>query len=122
MRRTVVDMMEVRAAMDEEDRELMGMFSQKRKAATNDLLLVMDGERLYLVSKQELARKKKQMQDLFDLGLGMAAAAALAGLLAAASSGAVEVQRAMPWMGIVPCWYGAVSQGIRAVRRNRGRK
>ena len=67
MKKQVTDIQTIRVDLDEEDQELMRMF-RSRQAIVNDALLVQDGEEMYLVSKTQIARTRKMIQDIVDAG------------------------------------------------------
>lgn len=67
MAKRVTDIQAIRVELDEEDQELMQMF-RSRQAIVNDTLLVQEGEEMYLVSKTQLARTRKLIQDIVDAG------------------------------------------------------
>lgn len=67
MKKEITDIRELHVELDAEDQELMRMFPASRQIVLDDMLMVTDGEDCYLVSKTWLARRKKLMQDLFDL-------------------------------------------------------
>lgn len=66
MKKEVTDIQELHVELDADDQELMQMFPARQRV-TDDMLMVRDGDGCYLVSKTWLARRKKLMQDLFDL-------------------------------------------------------
>lgn len=55
----ILDIRDLNAELDADDRELMKMFPRSREAAVSDMLLVRQGGSMYLVKKSEVARKKK---------------------------------------------------------------
>lgn len=67
MKKQITDIQAIRVELDEEYRELMRMF-RSRRSTIDDALLVQDGEEMYLVSKTQLARTGKLIQDIANAG------------------------------------------------------
>lgn len=67
MKKEVMDIRDMSAELDAEDQELMQIFPVTRQLVLNEMVMVKDGEAYYLVSKDYLARRKKLMQDIFDV-------------------------------------------------------
>ena len=65
MKKQVTDIQAIRVELDDDDRELMAMF-RSRQRIMNDVLLVQDNDEMYIVSKAELARQRKMIQDVLD--------------------------------------------------------
>lgn len=59
MKKEVTDIQDIRVYLDSEDRELMGMFPRRREAALDEMLLVRNGESMYLLRKADVARIRK---------------------------------------------------------------
>lgn len=66
MKKEVTDIQELHVELDAEDQELMQMFPPRQRVL-DDMLMVTEGEDCYLISKTWLARRKKLMQDAFDV-------------------------------------------------------
>ena len=104
MRKEVTDIQALQVELDAEDRELMGIFPARRQAAMNDMLLVRDGDMIYLVSKIYLARRQKMIQDIIDVGTVGAAVLVLLVLTILMVRRFVDPLRCLPWMsGIILC-------------------
>lgn len=60
MKKEVTDIQALHVELDEEDRELIGMFPRRRESALDDMLLVQkrDGQ-MWLVKKADVARWRK---------------------------------------------------------------
>ena len=58
MKKQVTDIQAIRVELDDDDREPMAMF-RSRQWIMNDVLLVQDDDEMYIVSKAELARRRK---------------------------------------------------------------
>ena len=65
MKKQVTDIQDIHVELDDDDRELMAMF-RGRHRIMNDVLLVQDNDEMYIVSKAELARQRKMIQDILD--------------------------------------------------------
>ena len=100
----MTDIQALQVELDAEDRELMGMFPARRQMAMNDMLLVRDGDMIYLVSKIQLARRQKMIQDIIDVGTVGAAVFVLLVLTILMVMGLMNPLRCLPWMsGIIFC-------------------
>lgn len=100
MKKHVTDIQAIRVELDEEDRELMQMF-RHRQRATDDALLVQDGEKMYLVSKTQIARTRKLIQDIADAGtIGIAVFVLLLQTVLMIKR-VVNPLRCLPWMSAV---------------------
>ena len=65
MKKQVTDIQAIHVELDDDERELMAMF-RSRQRIMNDALLVQDDDEMYIVSKTELARQRKMLQDILD--------------------------------------------------------
>ena len=65
MKQTVTDIQDIRAALDEEDEQLMRMFPRKREAALDEMLLVQKDGEMYLIRKEDVARRQKVLNGVF---------------------------------------------------------
>lgn len=65
MKQTVTDIQDIRAALDEEDEQLMRMFPRKREAALDEMLLVQKDGEMYLIRKEDVARNRKILNGVF---------------------------------------------------------
>lgn len=100
MTKQVTDIQAIHVELDEEDRELMRMF-RSRQAILNDAMLVQDGEEMYLVSKTQLARTRKLIQDIANAGtIGIAVFVLLLQTVLMLKR-VVNPLRCLPWMAVV---------------------
>lgn len=100
MKKQVTDLQAIRVELDEEDQELMQMF-RSRQAIVNDALLVQDGEEMYLVSKTQIARTRKLIQDYIDTAfIGIAVFVLLLQTVLMLKR-IVNPLRCLPWMAAV---------------------
>lgn len=72
MKQTVTDIQDIRAALDEEDEQLMRMFPRRREAALDEMLLVRNGEDMYLLRKADVARRQKILDGVVWTVIGCA--------------------------------------------------
>lgn len=99
MKKQVTDIQAIRVELDEEDQELMQMF-RSRQAIVNDALLVQDGEGLYLVSKTQIARTRKLIQDYIDVAfIGIAVFVLLLQTVLMLKR-VVNPLRCLPWVAV----------------------
>lgn len=59
MKQMVTDIQDIRAALDEEDAQLMRMFPRRRDAALDEMLLVQKDRKMFLLRKADVARRRK---------------------------------------------------------------
>ena len=78
MKPTVTDLQDIRVELDAEDQEIMAMFPRSRRAALDERLLVHNGEEMYLVRKEDAARRKKVLIGIFLTGMWLLSAVYLA--------------------------------------------
>lgn len=64
MKKTITDIQTLCAELDAEDKELMRMFPRSRETALRDMLLVQKGDEMYLLRKEEVARRRKAIHAL----------------------------------------------------------
>lgn len=74
MKKEVTDIQDVRVELDEDDRELMRMFPRRREAALDEMMLVRKGERIYLLRKADVARRRKILDGIVWTLIGCACA------------------------------------------------
>ena len=72
MKQTVTDIQDIRAALDEEDEQLMRMFPRRRETALDEMLLVRNGEDMYLLRKADVARRQKILDGIVWTVIGCA--------------------------------------------------
>lgn len=78
----------------------MQMF-RSRQSIVNDALLVQDGEEMYLVSKTQIARTRKLIQDYIDLAFVGIAVFVLLLQTVLMLKRVVNPLRCLPWMAAV---------------------
>lgn len=100
MKKQVTDIQAIRVDLDEEDQELMQMF-RSRQAIVDDALLVQDGEEMYLVSKTQLARTRKLIQDIANVGVIGIALFVLLLQTVLMIKRVINPLRCLPWMAAV---------------------
>jgi len=72
-KKEVIDLQDLTADVDEEDAELLAMFPRSRERALNDMVLVKDGEEMYLERKADIAIRQKQQKAMIQWLTGLAA-------------------------------------------------
>lgn len=101
MKKEVTDIQALHVELDAEDRELMGLFPARRQMAMNDMLIVRERDVIYLVSKIQLARRQKMIQDIIDVGtVGVAGFVLLVQTILMVKR-VVNPLRCLPWMSAV---------------------
>lgn len=117
MKKQVTDIQSIRVELDDDDRELMAMF-RSRQRIMNDVLLVQDSNEMYIVSKEEIARKQKMIQDILDFCT--AAIAVFVILLQAILmvKRVVNPLRCLPWVAVVILCFMATRFFVRKYRKN----
>lgn len=71
MKQIVTDIQDIRAALDEEDAQLMRMFPRRREAALDEMLLVKNRKgQLWLVKKADVARRRKVLNGIILAVIG----------------------------------------------------
>lgn len=101
MKKEVTDIQALHVELDAEDQELMGLFPARRQMAMNDILIVREGDVIYLVSKVQLARRRKMIQDIIDAGtVGVAGFVVLVQTILMVKR-VVNPLRCLPWMSVV---------------------
>lgn len=100
MKKQITDIQAIRVDLDEEDQELMAMF-RSRQSIMDDTLLVQNGDEMYLVSKIQLARVRKLIQDIANAGTIAIAVFVLLLQTALMVKRVVNPLRCLPWMAVV---------------------
>lgn len=100
MKKQITDIQAIRVELDEEDQELMQMF-RSRQSIVDDALLVQDGEEMYLVSKTQIARTRKLIQDYIDMAFIGIAVFVLVLQTVLMLKRVVNPLRCLPWMAVV---------------------
>ena len=116
MKKQITDIQAIRVDLDEADMELMQMF-RPRQGVINDTLLVQDGEEMYIVSKAQLARRQKLIQDAAD-----AATFGIAGFVLILQTilmvkRVVNPLRCLPWMAAVMFGVMAYHFAVNKIRK-----
>ena len=104
MKQTVTDIQDIRAALDEEDQQLMRMFPRNREAALDEMLLVQKDGEMYLLRKADVARNRKILNGVFCAVTVLACALNLlcAILNAITGSGRAGVHLLLFWLLLFP--------------------
>lgn len=104
MKQIVTDIQDIRAALDEEDEQLMRMFPRNRAAALDEMLLVQKDGEMYLLRKADVARWKKVLNGVFCAVSVLACALSLicAILNAIIGSGRAGVYLLLFWLLLFP--------------------
>lgn len=63
-KKVAYDVQTLCAELDEEDKDLMRMFPRNRETALRDMLLVKNGEEMFLLRKEDVARRRKAIHAL----------------------------------------------------------
>ena len=64
MKQMVTDIQDIRAALDDEDAQLMRMFPRRREAALDEMLLVQKDGKMFLLRKADVARRRKVIRGI----------------------------------------------------------
>lgn len=64
MKKQITDIQDIHVELDAEDKELMQMFPRNREAALRDMLLVQNGGEMFLLRKEDVARRRKAIHAL----------------------------------------------------------
>ena len=117
MKKQVTDIQAIQVELDDDDRELMTMF-RNRQRIMNDVLLVQDNDEMYIVSKEEIARQRKIIQDVLDFSA--IAITVFVILLQAILMGkrVVNPLRCLPWVAVVIVGYMVTRFFVRKYRKN----
>ena len=100
MKKQVTDIQSIHVELDDDDLELMTMF-RSRQRIMNDVLLVQDSNEMYIVSKAEIARKQKMIQDILDFCTIAIAVFVILLQTILMVKRVVNPLRCLPWMAIV---------------------
>jgi len=77
MRKEVIDLQDLRPELDEKDKELFSMFAKRREWNVNDMVLIRQGEELYLEKKADIAIRQKRRQAVIQWLVGLVAGTCL---------------------------------------------
>ena len=64
MKKQITDIQDVHVELDAEDQQLMQMFPRNRETDLRDMLLVQNGEEMFLLRKEDVARRRKAIHTL----------------------------------------------------------
>lgn len=117
MKKQVTDIQAIRVELDDDDRELMAMF-RSRQRIMNDALLVQDNDEMYIVSKAELARQQKMIQDILDFNTIAIAVFVILLQAILMLKRVVNPLRCLPWMAAVIFGYMVTRFFVRKYRKN----
>ena len=117
MKKQVTDIQAIHVELDDDDRELMLMF-RSRQRIMNDLLLVQDDDEMYIVSKTELARQRKMIQDVLDFSTTAIAVFVILLQTILMVKRVVNPLRCLPWMSVVIAVYMVTRFCVRKYRKN----
>lgn len=117
MKKQITDIQAIRVELDDDDRELMAMF-RSRQRIMNDVLLVQGNDEMYIVSKAELARRRKMLQDILDFSTIAIAVFAILLQTILMVKRVVNPLRCMPWMSVVIAGYMVTRFVVRKYRKN----
>ena len=117
MKKQVTDIQAVHVELDDDDRELMAMF-RSRQRIMDDALLVQDDDEMYIVSKEEIARQRKMIQDALDFcTIAITVFVVLLQTILMVNR-VVNPLRCLPWMAVVILCFMATRFFVRKYRKN----
>lgn len=117
MKKQVTDVQAIHVELDDDDRELMAMF-RSRQRIMNDVLLVQDDDEMHIVSKAEIARRRKMIQDVFDFSAIAIAVFVILLQTILMVKRAVNPLRCLPWVAVVIVGYMVTRFFVRKYRKN----
>lgn len=117
MKKQVTDIQAIHVELDDDDRELMAMF-RNRQRIMSDVLLVQDDDEMYIVSKSELARQRKLIQDILDFCTIAITVFVILLQTILMVKRVVNPLRCLPWMSAVIVGYMVTRFVVRKYRRN----
>ena len=117
MKKQVTDIQAIHVELDDDDRELMAMF-RSRQRIMNDVLLVQDDDEMYIVSKAELARQRKMIQDALDFCTTAIAVFVVLLQTILMVNRVVNPLRCLPWVAVVIVGYMVTRFVVRKYRKN----
>ena len=116
-KKQVTDIQSINVELDDDDRELMAMF-RSRQRIMNDMLLVQDNNKMYIVSKAELARQRKMAQDVLDFcAIAITVFVILLQTILMVKR-VVNPLRCLPWVAVVIFGYMVTRFVVRKYRKN----
>ena len=117
MKKQVTDIQAICVELDDDDRELMAMF-RSRQRIMNDVLLVQDNDEMYIVSKAEIARKQKMIQDALDFCTTAIAVFVVLLQTILMVNRVVNPLRCLPWVAVVILCFMLIRFFVRQYRKN----
>lgn len=117
MKKQVTDIQSIHVELDDDDRELMAMF-RSRQRIMNDALLVQDDDEMYIVSKEEIARQRKMIQDALDFCTTAIAVFVVLLQTILMVNRVVNPLRCLPWVAVVIVGYMVTRFFVRKYRKN----
>ena len=117
MKKQVTDIQAIQIELDDDDRELMAMF-RSRQRIMNDALLVQDDDEMYIVSKAELARQRKMIQDALDFCTTAIAVFVVLLQTILMVNRVVNPLRCLPWMSAFIVGYMLIRFFVRRYRKH----
>ena len=119
MKKQVTDIQAIRVELDDDDRELMAMF-RSRQRIMNDVLLVQDNNKMYIVSKAELARQRKMIQDVLDFCTIVIAVFVVLLQTILMVNRVVNPLSCLPWVSVVIFGFMVTRFCVRKYRKDEG--
>ena len=117
MKKQVTDIQAIHVELDDDDRELMAMF-RNRQRIMNDVLLVQDDDEMYIVSKAELARQRKMIQDVLDFCTIVTTVFVVLLQTILMVKRVVNPLRCLPWVAVSIAGYMLIRFFVRKYRKN----
>ena len=117
MKKQVTNIQSIHVELDDDDRELMAMF-RSRQRIMNDVLLVQDNDEMYIVSKTELARQRKMIQDVLDFSTIVITVFVILLQTILMVNRVVNPLRCLPWVAVVIVGYMVTRFFVRKYRKN----
>ena len=88
MKMVTTDIQDIRVELDSEDQDLMRMFPRSRMSSLQDMLLIQQGEEIFLIRKEYVARKRKLVHTVIWAAIGCFCLVFLAASIISAITGA----------------------------------
>ena len=117
MKKQVTDIRAIHVELDDDDRELMARF-RSRQRIMNDVLLVQDSNEMYIVSKAEIARQRKMIQDIVDFCTAAIAVFVILLQTILMVKRVVNPLLCLPWVAVVILCFMATRFFVRKYRKN----
>ena len=117
MKKQVTDIQAIHVELDDDDRELMTMF-RSRQRIMNDVLLVQESNEMYIVSKADIARQRRMIQDVFDFSTIAIAVFVILLQTILMVKRVVNPLSCLPWMAVVIAVYMVTRFYVRKYRKN----